>query len=121
VSTLRLRGRTSHLSVREDVAGGKHILVLTGELDLASRPLLDEFLRAVVDDKAAKVVLDIEGVSFMDSTGLQAILAAWRLCAQRDCTLEIVGGSVQVLRLFELAGVLDRLPFRSQAPAHAGS
>ncbi len=120
VSTVRLRGSTSHLSVREDVAGTTHTLVLAGELDLASRPLLDEFMYAVVEHKATAVVLDIDAVDFVDSTGLHAILAACRLCAQRGCALEIVGGSAQVLRLLELAGVRDRLPLRSPAAAHAG-
>jgi anti-sigma B factor antagonist len=120
-STLRLRGRASHLSVREEVAGTAHTLVLTGELDLASRPLLDEFIRSVVDHKATVVVLDIDGIEFIDSTGLHAIIAACRLCEQHGCAMELVGGGSQVLRLFELAGVLDELPLRSPAPAHAGS
>jgi anti-sigma B factor antagonist len=120
-STVRLRGRTAHLSVREDVAGTTHTLVLAGELDLASRPLLDEFMYSVVEHKATEVVLDINAVDFIDSTGLHAIVAACQLCARSGCALEIVGGGAQVLRLLELAGVRDRLPFRSPAQAHAGS
>jgi anti-sigma B factor antagonist len=121
VSTLRLRGRASHLSVRRDERGGRHVLVLAGELDLASRPLLDDFVAVAVDDGARSLVLDVERLEFIDSTGLQAILSARELCAQRTCTFELVGADGQVLRLFELAGVLDELPLRRTAPAQAAS
>lgn len=90
----------------------RRTLVLSGEFDLASRPLLDEALTRAGHERIETLVLDLSGVSFMDSTGLHALLVAKDLCAQRDCELVFVRGSAQVQRLFELSGVLAQLKFR---------
>jgi anti-sigma B factor antagonist len=89
----------------------RRTLILSGELDLASRPLLDEALADVGQERIEALVLDLSGVSFMDSTGLHAVLVAKDLCARRGCELLFVRGSMQVQRLFELSGVLPQLKF----------
>ena len=91
--------------------GTRRTLVLSGELDLASRPLLDEALSRTGRERIETLVLDLSGVSFMDSTGLHAVLVAKDRCAQRGCELLFVRGSAQVQRLFELSGVLGQLQF----------
>jgi len=91
--------------------GARRTLILSGEFDVASRPLLDEALVSVGQEPIEALVLDLSGVSFMDSTGLHAVLVARDLCARRDCELLFVRGSSQVQRLFELSGVLPQLKF----------
>jgi anti-anti-sigma factor len=91
--------------------GTRRTLILSGELDLASRPVLDEALARVGQEPIEALVLDLSGVSFMDSTGLHAVLAAKDLCAKHGCELLFVRGSTQVQRLFELSGVLVQLEF----------
>jgi anti-anti-sigma factor len=91
--------------------GTQRTLILSGEFDLASRPLLDEALARVGQERIEALVLDLSGVSFMDSTGLHAVLVAKDLCARRGCELLFVRGSTQVQRLFELSGVLAQLKF----------
>ena len=109
--------RAPRLTVRDVVRGSEHTLILSGELDLGSRPLLDEALRNVALEPTAALVLDLSDVTFMDSTGLHAVLAAKERCAERGCRFLLVRGSTQVQRLFELSGVLDELPFRPSAEA----
>lgn len=89
----------------------RRTLIFSGEFDLASRPLLDEALARVGQEPIEALVLDLSGVSFMDSTGLHAVLVARDLCARRGCELLFVRGSSQVQRLFELSGVLAQLKF----------
>jgi len=89
----------------------RRTLILSGEFDLASRPLLDEALARVGEEQIEGLVLDLSGVSFMDSTGLHGVLVAKDLCARRGCELLFVRGSSQVQRLFELSGVLRELKF----------
>jgi anti-anti-sigma factor len=91
--------------------GARRTLILSGEFDVASRPLLDEALVSVGQEPIEALVLDLSGVSFMDSTGLHAVLVAKDLCARRGCELLFVRGSSQVQRLFELSGVLPQLKF----------
>lgn len=105
--------RVVRLSVREHERAGERTLVLSGELDLASRPLFDAAVRCVQRRDTAALVLDLSEVAFMDSTGLHGVLAAKTLCAEHSCTFALVRGSSQVQRLFELSGVIDELPFRA--------
>jgi anti-anti-sigma factor len=95
----------------------RRTLILSGELDLASRPLLDEALARVGQERIETLVLDLSGVSFMDSTGLHAVLVAKDLCARYRRELLFVRGSAQVQRLFELSGVLPQLEFCAEATA----
>jgi anti-anti-sigma factor len=56
-------------------------------------------------------VLDIDGVSFIDSTGLRAILEAHMRSQQNGNRLRFTKGSEQAQRLFALAAVDQVLPF----------
>lgn len=84
------------------------VLVLQGELDIASTPLFTQAIAEALQDSAAEVVLDIAKVDFVDSTGLRAILAARSLCADRSCAFALTTPSPSVQRLFEVAGVVDQ-------------
>jgi anti-anti-sigma factor len=117
VSTLRLRGRASPLTVQDVVSSGEHTLVLAGSLDASSRPMLDEILRRVTDAGGAAVALDMRRAAFVGSSGLRTVLRARALCRQRGCALRVVGGQPQVGRLFGLADVIDGLSLRTHAEA----
>jgi anti-sigma B factor antagonist len=88
------------------------VLVLRGELDIASAPLLADALIETLEQHAAGVLLDIGAVQFVDSTGLRAILAARALCAERAWKFALTPPAPSVQRLFEVTGVLDQLPCR---------
>lgn len=88
------------------------ILKVTGEVDLSTAPLLDERLRLAETADASSVVVDLDQVVFMDSSGLHVLLARVVL-NQNGTRYSLTRGSPQVQRLFEVAGVMDRLPFSS--------
>ena len=95
-----------------DIVERDHTLTLKvrGELDLATAPLLKERLEEAEAAEATNVVIDLDQVEFMDSTGLHVLLA--RFLEHRNGTrYSLTQGSPQVRRLFEVAGVMDRLPF----------
>jgi anti-sigma B factor antagonist len=113
-----LMKRPSQLELQYVVSNGGHTLVLTGELDIASCPELLGTVLQICSLGTRALVLDLSNVTFMGSTGLSAILSARSLCAKHGCEFMLIPGPDQVQRLFELAGVLDRLPF---ATAEASS
>jgi anti-anti-sigma factor len=88
---------------------GAMLVAAFGELDIATAPSLGEALARERQERR-HVLLDLGGVSFIDSTGLSALL-----CAQRDYAatgLELrLGASLspQVRRLLELTGVLAQV------------
>src|SRR3954469_22535029 len=59
--------------VEVDDAGGVVTVRLIGELDMATRPLLEPLL-AVVQARPAEVVVDLSRLDFIDSSGLRAVL-----------------------------------------------
>ena len=109
--------QVARLSVRERTRAGECTLMLAGELDLASRPLLDKAVRCVERRDTVALVLDLSELAFIDSTGLHGVFAAKALCAEHGCAFALVRGPSQVQRLFELSGVIDELPFRGEPAA----
>jgi len=90
--------------------GDAVILILDGEVDLATASLLEEKLSVVEAQEATNVIVDLDRVSFMDSTGLQ-VLIAHTLAKQNGSRVRLTKGSAQVQRLFEVSGLRDHLPF----------
>ena len=88
------------------------ILTLSGELDLASTPILERELSAVEATRPRRVVIDLARVGFMDSTGLQALLRAReRASANGAHELLLRRGPHQVQRVFELTKTIDAFRF----------
>jgi anti-sigma B factor antagonist len=102
------------------VEGGRHVLVLSGELDIFAAPRLEETLIRLAGDGTTAVVLDLRKTTFIDSTGLRAILLGKELTDERGLRFSIVPGPPNVQRLFEVASLLEVLPFE-QAGADPGS
>jgi anti-sigma B factor antagonist len=82
-----------------------------GELDLATVPVLEAEMRELQQAGFRRLVLDLGGLSFMDSTGL-AMVVRWDLDARSDgFTFALLPGRPHVQRLFDLTGLTGRLPF----------
>jgi anti-sigma B factor antagonist len=80
---------------------------LFGELDLSCE---DRFGDAVDTVQSGRLVLDLRGLTFIDSTGLRMILRTWQRSRDDGFTLEIVGGRDPVAKVFRIAGLDDALP-----------
>jgi anti-anti-sigma factor len=64
------------LHVTSEIDGDTAYLRLVGEIDLSSAHLLVESIDAAVAEGATTVILDFGGVTFVNSTGLGAMVAA---------------------------------------------
>jgi len=89
------------------------IVRVEGELDVATAPVLDAALTLAEASDVPMIAIDLTGVTFIDSTGLRALLEAHARDKRHAAAgrLKITGGSEQAQKLFRLAGVLDKLPF----------
>jgi anti-anti-sigma factor len=90
--------------------GDRAILSLAGELDMASTETLQRALADADLQRQAMVVLDLQQLEFIDSTGLRSILAALEQCRERNQEFAITPGSQQVQRLLRITGVAEHLP-----------
>jgi anti-sigma B factor antagonist len=109
----------------EPLAGGSVRLTLRGELDLEHAYTFDEELRRVEGAKPPCLVLDLRGLSFLDSSGLARLLAANGRARRERRRLLLVRGSAAVQRLMAITAVgqhfetVSELPEELLAPATA--
>lgn len=82
-----------------------------GELDLSTVDDVDGTLRDLRAAGFDRLVVDLAGLTFVDSSGLSLLLRWARFAAQDGVTLELRPGSPEVMRVFEIAGTADALPF----------
>ncbi len=85
-------------------------LALRGELDMASAELLQRALEGPELQDQPMIVLDLERVDFIDSTGLRIVLMALERCRKRHQEFAITPGSQQVQRLLSVTGLGKHLP-----------
>ncbi|HEY7282669.1 MAG TPA: STAS domain-containing protein [Actinomycetota bacterium] len=102
-------------SVHSARRNGVARVALRGELDLETVPLLAEHL-ALLDGNAngdggrpTRLLLDLRGLTFMDSTGLRSVLDAAHDAARRGHGFAAVGVNPAVRKVFELAGTAEFL------------
>jgi anti-sigma B factor antagonist len=79
-----------------------------GRLDLSSAPAFREQVRQLVDSGAARLVVDLGEVTFIDSSGLGSIIAGLKAARQAGGDLRIARGNQQVLLVLDLTS-LDRV------------
>jgi anti-anti-sigma factor len=84
-------------------------IVVSGELDLATGPRVEEEVRRAEADGPETLVLDLRAVTFFDSTGLQLVLDADVRAREEGRTLIVAPGDGEPRRILELAEVIDRL------------
>jgi len=86
---------------------GKTLLVsVAGELDLETAPRLRALVDAELRQTGARhLLLDLAGVSFLDSSGLGAILGRYRNVAAGGGTMGIAGARTGVKRVLRLSGI----------------
>jgi anti-sigma B factor antagonist len=100
----------------EPLAGGAVRVALRGELDLEHAYTFDEELRRVEGRKPHCIVLDLRGLSFLDSSGLARLLAARRRARRESRRLLLVRGGTAVQRLLAITAVGDHFEMVSEVP-----
>jgi anti-sigma B factor antagonist len=94
---------------RTEDGRGWTVLAVSGEIDIATASVLDEAIEKALSDDANRLVIDLEAVSFMDSTGLRTLIVAHRRLEADGGRMIVVPGSGPIRRLLEVAGVVDTL------------
>jgi anti-sigma B factor antagonist len=98
-----------HLRVETHRGADRVVLNLYGELDLASAPFLEEQIENAANGTSVPMVLDLQELQFIDSTGLRIILAAHERSKERGQEFALTHGSQQVQRLLSITGVGEHL------------
>lgn len=103
--------------VQDSVSGGRHTLILHGELDLQPAAELEAMLQRICVEGTSGIVIDLSKLTFIGSTGLRTILLAKDLSEQHGYEFFVVPGQRNVQRLFELTGLHELLPLAPEGGA----
>jgi anti-sigma B factor antagonist len=92
------------LEISIDFSGRDPVIVLTGYVDHTTTPQLRDALAEVIERNHDRLTLDVEGVTFMDSSGIGALATAYK----RGAHVTVRHPSPTVMRELVMCG-LDRL------------
>ena len=94
-------------------------VVPIGELDLATVSVLDQALCEQLDAGFSCLVLDLSRLTFIDSSGINAIVRYQQRLDADGRQFRLIPGPPQVQRPFKVMGLVDRLPFSNNGGAAA--
>jgi anti-sigma B factor antagonist len=86
------------------------VVDVNGEIDVYTAPKLREKLIELVSEGSHNVVVNLEGVDFLDSTGLGVLVGALKRVKAHDGTLALVCTQDKILKIFKITGLTKVFP-----------
>ena len=93
--------------IREEQRAGSSVISVCGEVDVATAVRFREFIEATIDNDVDTIVIDLTGVTFIDSTGLGVLIGARKRCDAKGRSLRIVVSEPRILKVFEITGLTE--------------
>ncbi|MHB1534915.1 MAG: anti-sigma factor antagonist [Acidimicrobiales bacterium] len=110
-------GALESLAVTVSFIGGRSLVAVRGEVDVASAPQLGAILDAVVQIGHPELVLDLAGMAFMDAAGLRVIASAAARLPRAAGGLTIRSPSALVARMLDITGLAKAVRFEAGGAA----
>ena len=110
------------LELSERIVEGHAVVGLRGELDLTSTDMLRDRLFAILTEKSASLILDLSGLTFMDSTGISVLVATERRAFALGGSLSLAGLQKVVARVLHVTSLDRHFPIFAtvEDAVHAG-
>ncbi len=96
------------LNVVSNERDGTVVVLVTGEVDVYTAPQLRAALDAHIAAGHSRLVVDLDNVDFLDSTGLGVLVGRLKLVRNKSGWLRIVCSNERILRVFRITG-LDKV------------
>jgi anti-sigma B factor antagonist len=110
--TLEMESEYGLLTIVVERTQDQYVLSVSGELDLAGAPLLQEYLSEAAQAEVSEVVVDLKHTTYIDSTGFGVLVSAHKRLVMGDSRLIIRSMSSRSLKLIEIAGLSSFLNIR---------
>jgi anti-sigma B factor antagonist len=101
--------------------GDSTVVVVGGEIDVYTAPKLREQLIDLVGAGAYNLIVDMEGVEFLDSTGLGVLVGGLKRVRAHDGTLKLVCTQERILKIFRITGLTKVFPIFASVTDAAAS
>ncbi len=99
------------MEIKHKFINGTLLVSLHGELDETAADNARSFLDLLIDKKAPKrVVFELEGLSFMDSTGIGVLLGRYKRCKAAGVSVMISSPRQNIDKLLNLSGIYTIMP-----------
>ncbi|MCO8127988.1 STAS domain-containing protein [Acidimicrobiia bacterium EGI L10123] len=93
------------LEIPDTDVDGWTVVAASGEIDVATAPALRDRLTDLVEAGSTRLVVDLEDVDFIDSTGLGVLVGGVRRARAEDGDLRLVCTNTRILKVFEATGL----------------
>lgn len=100
-------------NVHQSRTNATWVVGVSGELDVSRVEQLGQELRRAKESDAERILLDLTGVTFIDSSGIRLLIQATERSREGRDRLRLRPVQGQVRRVLEMTGMLDRLDFTS--------
>ena len=107
------------LDVRK--VGNYSVVDVKGEIDVYTAPKLREKLIQLVSEGSYNVVVNLDGVDFLDSTGLGVLVGALKRVKAHDGTLALACSQDKLLKIFKITGLTKVFPLHASVDEATGA
>lgn len=107
------------MEARDD--GDWSVLVVRGEVDVFTAPKLRERIIELIEKGRHDIVVDLAGVSFMDSTGLGILVGCLKRVKEREGSLALAGPQRPVMRVLTITGLSRVFPIHESVAQATGA
>lgn len=91
------------LTTRSDNEGA--IVEVGGEVDVFTAPKLRDLLASLTEEGQTRLIVDLQQVQFLDSTGLGVLVGSLKRIRNRGGSLELVCSQPRLLKIFKITGL----------------
>jgi anti-sigma B factor antagonist len=84
---------------------GVAVIALGGEVDVYTSPRLKQEMVDLLNKGTSRLVIDLSGVQYLDSTGLGVLIGGLKRARERDGDLRLICDNMRILRIFEITGL----------------
>lgn len=102
--------RSDRLSIAHSTVGGIRVVTLRGEIDHDSKDALSESLLSRDGEETPRIVVDLGGVTFLDSSGINVFVQAHQNLGAARGWLRLAAARGPVMRVLQLVGLDTVLP-----------
>jgi anti-sigma B factor antagonist len=116
-----VKGDVVDLSLETRQSDGRTIVAVGGEIDVYTAPRLRDRITELVSAGNYNLVVDMEQVEFLDSTGLGVLVGGLKKVRAHDGSMELICNQDRLLKIFRITGLAKVFTIHSSEAAALGS
>ena len=109
------------LSLQTRQAGDRTVVAVGGEIDVYTAPRLRDKITELVGEGHHDLVIDMEGVDFLDSTGLGVLVGGLKKVRAHDGSMELICSQDRLLKIFRITGLAKVFTIHESESAALGA